>query len=51
MEEAGTQESLCWRPITGLVQLVYEEENEPRLARREQEENWALASSMEWQED
>ena len=40
MEEAGTQESLCWRPITGLVQLVYEEENEPRLARREKEENW-----------
>ena len=51
MGEAGTQESLCWRPITGLVQLVYEEEKDPRLALREQEENCARASSMERQED
>ena len=51
MEEAGTQESLCCRPITGFVQLVYEEEKDPRLALREQEENCARASSMERQEE
>ena len=51
IEEAGTQESLCCRPITGLVQLVYEEEKDPRLALLEQEENCARASSMERQED
>ena len=51
MEEAGTQESLCCLPITGFVQLVYEDEKDPRLALREQEENCARASSMERQED
>ena len=51
MEDAGTQESLCCRPITGFVQLVYEEEKDPRLALREQEENCARASSMERQDD